>query len=300
MKGSEYEQFVFEKFERLFIDGNVTKNDHIRGQISGLNREIDVSVRQIVDDVNLLYIAQCKDWKTPVDIKVLGEFSAVIHDVQAAKGFLLCTSGFAKSNYKYALTLGIELVTIEDIKSAKWHTTVQIPFLYIQNNSNYEVGLGLTTTEALAEKNRDKEPIIELTTGTLLTENNGATTMRYQDYLTTRLMEIAPIPIGVEKDICRPNLQFQILDIWVPCTKLSYITVSISKKYYLKYLTPDEYSHIKDHVRNTTVPLHLELRNIGLVLDSTFVELSDDKPPVFLGLYLEVEESTQTAPRFFS
>ena len=293
MKGSEYEQFVFKKFERLFTDGNVTKNDHIRGHISGLNREIDVSVRQIVDDVNLLYIAQCKDWKTPVDIKVLGEFSAVIQDVQAAKGFLLCTSGFAKSNYHYAMTLGIELVTIEDIKSAKWHTTVQIPFLYVQNNNNYKVGLGFTTTEALVEKNRNSELIVELTTDTLLTENNGATTMRYQDYLVARLKEIAPIPVGVEKDLCRPNLQIQIFDVWVPCNEFSYITLSITKKHYLKYLTPDEYSHINDHVRNTTLPLHLELRNIGITLDDTFVELPDDKPPVFLGLYLQVEESTQ-------
>ena len=296
MKGSEYEQFVFEKFERLFADGIVTKNDHISGHLSGLNREIDVSVRLVASDVKLLYIAQCKDWKTPVDIKVLGEFSSVIQDVKAAKGFLLCTSGFAKSNHQYALTLGIELVTVEDIKSAKWHAAVQIPFLYIQNNNNYSVGLGLTCTEALVEKNRDSELIVELTTDTLLTENNGATTMRYQDYLVARLKEIAPIPVGVEKDICRPNLQIQIFDVWVPCDEFSYITVSISKKYYLKYLTPDEYSHIKDHVRNTTVPLHLELRNIGMVLDSTFVELQDDKPPVFLGLYLQVEESTQITP----
>lgn len=293
MKGSEYEQFVFEKFKRLFADGIVTKNDHICGHLSGLNREIDVSVRQIVDDVNLLYIAQCKDWKTPVDIKVLGEFSAVIQDVKAAKGFLLCTSGFAKSNHQYALTLGIELVTIEDIKSDKWHAKVQIPFLYIQNNNNFKIHFGFTCTEALVEKNRDKELIIELTTGTLLSENNGATTMRYQDYLRTRIQEIAPIPLGIKKDFCRPNLQFRLLDIWVPCNKFSYITLSIAKKYYLKYLTPDEYSHIKDHVRNTTFPLHLELRNIGMVLDSTFVELTEDKPPVFLGLYIEAEESIQ-------
>ena len=93
----------------------MTKNDHISGHLSGLNREIDVSVRLVASDVKLLYIAQYKDWKTPVDIKVLGEFSSVIQDVKVAKGFLLCTSGFAKSNYQYALTLGIELVTIEDI-----------------------------------------------------------------------------------------------------------------------------------------------------------------------------------------
>ena len=299
MKGSEYEHFVFEKFKRLFADCAVKKNDHITGHSSGLNREIDVSIRTIASDVDILYIAQCKDWKTPVDIKVLGEFSSVIQDVKAAKGYLLCTSGFAKSNHQYALTLGIELLTIEDVKSEKWHTTVQIPFLYIQNKNNYSVDLSFTT-KALIEKNRDRELVIEFTTGTLLTENNGATTMRYQDYLTTRLKEIAPIPIGVEKDICQPNLQFQILDIWVPCTKFSYITVSVAKKYYLKYLTPDEYSHIKDHVRDTTLILHLELRNIGIVLDTTFIELPDDKPPVFLGLYLEVEESTQITPTYVS
>ena len=134
----------------------------------------------------------------------------------------------------------------------------------------------------------------------LLTENNGATTMSYQDYLVARLKEIAPIPVGVEKDICLPNLQIQILDEWVPCTEFSYITLSITKKHYLKYLTPDEYSHINDHVRITTLPLHLELRNIGITLDDTFVELPDDKPPVFLGLYLQVEESTQITPTHVS
>jgi len=112
MKGREYEQFVFDKFERLFADSIVTKNVHIYGQLSGLDREIDVSVRITVGDVHLLYVVQCKDWKSPVDIRTLGEFSAVIQDVKAAKGFLLCTSGFAKSNYQYALTLGIELITI--------------------------------------------------------------------------------------------------------------------------------------------------------------------------------------------
>lgn len=61
MKGSEYEHFVFEKFKRLFADSVVTKNDHIRGSLSGLDREIDVSVRMTVRSEKLLYIAQCKD-----------------------------------------------------------------------------------------------------------------------------------------------------------------------------------------------------------------------------------------------
>src|SRR4029077_3068862 len=116
--GSDYERFVFEKFRRLFPDAQVTLNDKIPGKQSGLLREIDISIKMTVGDTEIVYIVQCKDrGKRPADILILGEFSSVIKDVGATKGFLICTSGFAKSNYKYARTLGIELLTVEDIKS---------------------------------------------------------------------------------------------------------------------------------------------------------------------------------------
>jgi hypothetical protein len=292
MKGSEYEQFVYDKFKRLFVDSVVTKNDHISGRFSGLDREIDVSVRMRVGSEQLLYIAQCKDWKTPVDIKVLGEFSAVIQDVQAAKGFLLCTSGFAQSNHQYARTLGIELITIEDIKSDKWKTNVQIPFLYIRKNNHYKVVLGITPNEALVEKNRE-DLVIRLTAGTPLTNDGGATTVRFQDYVSNSIQMLgATLVIGAERDIGQPNLHILVADVWAPCSQFLFTLLSITKKYYLKYLTPDEYSHLRDHVRGTTLPLHIVLKNVGIAFDESFVELPDDKPPVFPDLALEIEEWT--------
>ena len=39
-----------------------------------------------VGDADFLYIVQCEDWSSRADIKVLGEFSAVMQDVRAAKG----------------------------------------------------------------------------------------------------------------------------------------------------------------------------------------------------------------------
>jgi hypothetical protein len=293
MKGSEYEQFVFEKFSQLFADSTVTKNDHIRGHLSGLDREIDVSVRLIADDAHLLYIAQCKDWKIPTDIKVLGEFSAVIQDVKAAKGFLLCTSGFAKSNHQYALTLGIELVTIEDIASDKWHTTVQIPFVYIKKNIHFNVNILFAANRQLVEKNRDRELVVELSMNTSLSEDEGETKVSVQEFIDSRFQEIgSTFMINIENDVLRPNLQIQIADVWVPCTEFSFTVTSVSKSYYLKYLTPDEYSHLRDHVRGTTLPLHVKLQNVGIKFDDTFVELPSETPPVFPGLFLQVEEWT--------
>ncbi len=292
-RGDEYEQFAYEKFSKLFATAVVTKNDHIRGHQSGLNREIDVSVRMKAGDAELLYVVQCKDWKTPADIKVLGEFSAVIQDIRAAKGFLLCTAGFAKSNHQYAIALGIELVTIEDIKSEKWKADVQIPFVYIQKVNNLKMALAFSANEALIEKNRDKELLIQITTGTPLTTDDGATTVRYQDYLERSTMAIeSTLVICAERDIRQPNLHIEIAGVWVPCIEFSVTLISISRKHYLKYLTPDEYSHLKDHVRGTMLPLHWMVKNVGMALDDTFVEWLGAEPPVFPGLSLEVEEST--------
>jgi len=181
MKGSEYEQFAYEKFMQLYPNATVTKNDYIRGSLSDLDREIDVSIKITIESQQLLYIVQCKDWKKPVDIKVLGEFAAVIQDVQASKVFLLCTSGFARSNHKYALTLGIELVTIEDIKSDKWTTDIRIPVIYIRKINHYESSFGVIVNEALASKNRNTE--IQFSMNGLFTDDEGKTTIHHLEYL---------------------------------------------------------------------------------------------------------------------
>lgn len=128
-KGGEFEQFVYEKAKRLFVDSVVKLNDKIVGQESGLEREIDVLIRTPLGDDEVLYTVSCKDRaKRPADIVILGEFSAVIRDVGAARGILICTSGFAKTNYQYARTLGIELFTVEDIRSKRWKVDIQVPF----------------------------------------------------------------------------------------------------------------------------------------------------------------------------
>jgi hypothetical protein len=151
--GSDYERFVYNKFQGLFPDAQVTLNDGIAGRQSGLLREIDISIRMTVGDTEILYIVQCKDrGKRPADILILGEFSSVIKDVGAAKGFLICTSGFAKSNYQYARTLGIELLTVEDIESDRWHTEIQVPLIYIKKTTSYVIDTVIIANEELVAK----------------------------------------------------------------------------------------------------------------------------------------------------
>jgi len=289
--GAKYERFVFEKLKRLFADGIVKLNDMILGNESGIEREIDVSVRLSVGGTEVLYIVQCKDWVSRVDINVLGELSAVMQDVGAAKGFLLCTAGFYATNHQYALRRGIELVTIEDIQSDKWTLEIQIPLVYVRRINEFLTSLEIVATEALIELNCGRELTLELSVLQVRTDGDGIG-ITLEQYISQMAKELLiDSKEGIRVDLTSPTLEVNVAGAWVPCSQLSAV-LHCRRVKYLKYLTPAEYSQLRDHVRGTTLPLHCKLDNISLRLDETFVELSGEALPVFPGLWLEVEESS--------
>ena len=183
-KGSTYEKFVYEKFRDLFPNSIVSRNDRIIGQQSGLDREIDIAIKTDFDGREMLYIIQCKDReKRPADIIILGEFSSVIRDVGAAKGFLICTSGFAKSNHKYAQSIGIELITVEDVLSDRWRADVQIPLIYVKKTLHYTLDGTITVNAALAvKKNWQPETRLDPGIDNLISLDNGITSVTIQEW----------------------------------------------------------------------------------------------------------------------
>jgi hypothetical protein len=291
--GKEYEQFVYEKLRRFFPDALVTLNDRIAGRESGLPREIDVSVRMSVENAELLYIVQCKDWSSPVDVNTLGALSAVMQDVGAAKGFLLCTSGFYATNYKYAQSRGIELVTIEDIESDKWTTTVQVPYVYVRRQNDFKVSIEIRANDALVEANRDRNLVIDLREMQVRAKDLSPIGVRELIAARCNHPNARDQP-QVRVDLTAPDLEVQVAGIWAPCPHLS-LDRRMERRRYLKYLTPTAYSQLRDHVRGTTLPLHVRLEQVGAGLDDTFVEMAANAPPEFPGLWIEVEESSFSA-----
>ena len=292
-QGSTYEQFVYDKLRKLFPNYAVTRNDRIVGRQSGLEREIDISVRFDVDGKEILYIVQCKDrGKRPADIIILGEFSSVIKDVGAAKGFLICTSGFAKSNYKYAQSIGIELITVEDILSDRWRADIQVPLIYIKKTLHYTLGSDVTVNAALAAKmNWRPDTRLDFGLDNLISFDNGVTSVTIQQWTQKWLARAgAFLRDSVEIDL-PPHLWLYLGGVWLECHGLK-IHIYTTKKYYLKYLTPDEYSQMRDHRRDVTLPLHLRIGGSS-ELDDTFIEVPTSDLPVNPILSITVEEWTE-------
>jgi hypothetical protein len=291
--GSDYERFVYNKFQQLFSDARVTLNDRIPGRQSDLRREIDISIRITVGDAEILYIVQCKDrGKRPADIQVLGEFSSVIKDVGAAKGFLICTSGFAKTNYRYARTLGIELLTIEDIESDRWHVEIQVPLIYIKKNINYILDATIIPNEELVAKNQTQAIHVDLDINIArISYDLGATSTTISKYLRSWIAKAGSF-LGdtVDIDLVQPGFRLRIASTWLACEDLR-IKLTSDRKYYLKYLTPTEYSQVRDHLRDTVLPLHLKLSGPGQ-LDDSFIQIPSADSPVQAPVFVTIEEWT--------
>jgi len=293
--GSDYEKFVAKKLRSYIPNAKIVLNDKILGRQSGLLREIDISIRIDFGEGELLYIIQCKDRaKRPADIVILGEFSSVIRDVGASKGFLICRSGFAKSNRHYAETIGIELLTIEDIRSERWRTDIiQIPIFFIKKSLHFKLSTTFIVNEELARRKQDNPDFsIDPTFDTQLKFNETNDIKTIKEYATELLANgdlTDQNQIIIEAQ--QADLQINLGDIWLDCPKLS-TSITINKKKYLKYATPTEYSHIRDHRRGSTIPLNVDFATPVYRFDDDYIEIAIDETPVTPCLYFTIEEWT--------
>jgi hypothetical protein len=143
-KSTEFEKLVALILEELSPHAQVKWDDHIYGHDTGIDRQIDVSIRATLAGTEILTIVQAKNWKQRADINTVGEFASVVRDVRATKGILVCKSGFSETTKNYAKNLGIELLNIHDAQSRDWNLEMRIPIIWIEEEP--QGGLAITYT----------------------------------------------------------------------------------------------------------------------------------------------------------
>jgi hypothetical protein len=278
-KGKEYEDFVFKIFSEYFKGFDLKQNDKIIGNESKIFREIDISIWGEIEGQKILYIVQAKDFTThPANIIVLGEFSSVIKDVGAHKGFLVCSRGFAKTNYQYAKTLGIELLSVEDIESHKWKAKVDIPVIYVNYLLSYAISI-LVSSETMNEINRTHGGVrITNEDKFNFSIDGGKTFLKIDDHIKN-FMKNGQIDFSKNNQFSfTPPLRLKKYPTFEqPGSTLS---INIQKKFYLKYIQPKEFRGIRDHLNNSFIPTTYKLDNIPLVFNSSFIPINEEEIPI--------------------
>ena len=112
---------------QLAPGATVTHNAKVEGRQSETTRQIDVLVEQHVGQYPIRIALDCKDYKTPVDVKAVEEFHGLLVDIGAHKGALVCPSGFTKSAKKRAKKLDVELFSPADTDPHKWQVSLALP-----------------------------------------------------------------------------------------------------------------------------------------------------------------------------
>ncbi len=115
--------------QELAPEATVSHNVKLMGRQSGTPRQIDVLVQQQVGQYEMRIIIDCKDHAVPVDVNGVGEFLAVINDVGAQKGAMVCPKGFTEAAKTFAKNGQIDLYSPVDTDPHKWQVKTTAPVL---------------------------------------------------------------------------------------------------------------------------------------------------------------------------
>lgn len=217
----DYQKLAADIYADLEQNATVTHDDRIRGLDSGIDRQIDVSIRTAVAGHEILIIVQAKDLARPADINVVGEFHAVIKDVRAAKGVLICSGGFSSTAIEYGRNLSIDLCTAHDAKHRKWALDLRVPLLWIESSGDVSLEINL-----VADRTNPEPIILEGDPGKWLTSlDSGRSTMTIGELLAAVLnANVANRAPGAphQSELARSGMRVRLGDsFWCPVQSLS-------------------------------------------------------------------------------
>jgi hypothetical protein len=123
------EVLIAEIQKQLAPGATVSHNVMLEGHESETKRQIDVLVQQSIGPHSMTIVIDCKDYKTPVDVKGVEEFIGLVDDVKADKGAMVCPAGFTSSAKKKAKKNRIDLFSPADTDPHKWQVKLMMPTL---------------------------------------------------------------------------------------------------------------------------------------------------------------------------
>jgi hypothetical protein len=141
-KWRDFEKLVARIYATISSDAVVTYDDKIHGFDSGMDRQIDVSVRFSKAGCDLLIIIQAKDYKNPCPITEVEAFATVIKDVRASKGVLICNAGFTDGARRVATAHGIDLCSAHSAEEKNWSTLLTVPVVWVRLSPQVFVVIG--------------------------------------------------------------------------------------------------------------------------------------------------------------
>ena len=125
----QLEELVADIQRDLAPGAEVLHNVKLKGRLSGVDRQIDVLVRQSIGQYEMKIAIDCKDYASAVDVKGVEEFFGLVNDVGAHQGAMVSPKGFTAAAKSRAQGYGMALYSPVDTGEHKWQAKVKLPVI---------------------------------------------------------------------------------------------------------------------------------------------------------------------------
>jgi hypothetical protein len=137
----ELEILVAQIQKQLAPNAEIFHNVKFIGLRSKRKRQIDVLVTQQIGQYPIQIVIECKDYKAPVDVKGVEEFSGLLEDVAAQRSVMVCPAGFTAAAKTRAADKQIDLYSPVDTDPHKWQASPTIPAICDYRTAALAIGL---------------------------------------------------------------------------------------------------------------------------------------------------------------
>jgi len=273
--GIDYEKLIHKIYTELEPNADVRFNDKILGR-SGIERQIDVSIRTKIAGHDILIIIQAKDHSTPIDIKVLGEFVFVVNDIGASKGILICSSGFSRSLIKAAKEYKIDLFTAHDASNIRWQTVIKLPVIRETYACKVEFRWAMKFTSIIPgyKSNLPKSFFDSIWFFEFNTIDGNKISMQNAFLMNWDNDPIYREP-GRHKMILFDTAFFKHEAADFEITN-AYIDYTLQRKYHFKFVSPDEYRGIREFETGEFRASHININAQKISKDFGDWEFTED------------------------
>lgn len=149
------------KFERLIArietdarDSGVivTSPDHIRCTLTGALREVDASIRQVVDGASRLITIECRKRRGRQDVTWIEQLATKRQSIGADKTIAVSASGFSAAAHKVAAAHQIELKATRDLSVSDLNPLARLDFVWFTHKVAKLQSVGLRFFRSLEWK----------------------------------------------------------------------------------------------------------------------------------------------------
>lgn len=117
MAGEAWRQYQRDAAALLGELGFTTAVEEKITSARGVTHEIDVSARRNVAGVEILWVVECKFWRTPIGKEKVAALAAICDDIGADRGLIMSEKGFQSGAWTMATGRSISLTSLEDLRS---------------------------------------------------------------------------------------------------------------------------------------------------------------------------------------